>query len=419
MTPSFPWALALLTRLVWAAAIDQSAPVPPSKDPWYTAPTGFESAHPGQILRVRNAIGNLTDLYSNSSAAYNILFRTTNSHYQPAWAVTTVFVPKTFNSSQFLSYQTPYDTADLDASPSYALYGSDYTSVSPGSIGFEIQTSLSKGWYVGVPDYEGPLASFALGVTEGHATLDSIRASLTLLEGWGLSRNPKVALWGYSNGAQTSEFALELQVQYAPELKIAGAALGGLPNNLYTVAKYTASGTLYAALLPGGLLGITTQNPEARLYLLSQLSPSGQYNASTFLKALNLSQYEAIPFYAFQDIFKYFKDGSAILQDPRLQTIFYAETIAGYHGTPQVPMYIYKAVHDDVGPINETDELVARYCNVGVNIQYEKNTLGKHLDETAGGEEGAFSFLSSVLGGSYNHTGCTTRYVSINATVAI
>ncbi|KAK4493993.1 hypothetical protein PRZ48_015179 [Zasmidium cellare] len=416
MLSSLVWTLALLTRLAWAAATNHSAPTPPSQDPWYTAPYNFESAEPGQILRVRNAPGNLTDLYSNASTAYNILFRTTNSHYQPAWAVTTVFVPKAFNSSRFLSYQTPYDTADLDASPSYALYGRDYTPVRPGSIGFEIGTSLSRGWYVSVPDYEGPLASFALGVTEGHATLDSIRASLTMFEGWGLSKDPKVALWGYSNGAQTSEFALELQVQYAPELQIAGAALGGIPNSLYTVAKYTASGTMFAALLPGGLLGLTSQDQEARNYLLSQLSPTGQYNASTFLRAFNLSQYQAIPFYAFQDIFKYFKDGSAVLQDPRIQKLFYRETIAGYHGTPQVPLYIYKAVHDDVGPINDTDELVARYCGVGVNIQYEKNTLGKHLDETANGEQGALTFLSSVLGGSYNHTGCTTRYVSINAT---
>ena len=41
-------------------------------------------------------------------------------------------------------------------------------------ISSDISTSLSKGWYVNIPDHEGPLA----GITEGYATIDSIRAVL-------------------------------------------------------------------------------------------------------------------------------------------------------------------------------------------------------------------------------------------------
>lgn len=81
-------------------------PIPPLQDPWYTAPENFERAKPGAVLRLREAPGNLTSLVANCSAAYNILYRTTNSQYKPDWAVTTVFVPLT-KTPALLSYQIP------------------------------------------------------------------------------------------------------------------------------------------------------------------------------------------------------------------------------------------------------------------------------------------------------------------------
>lgn len=190
-----------------------AAPIPPLQDPWYTAPEGFESAKPGDVLRIREAPGNLTSLASNCSAAYNILYRTTNSQYKPDWAVTTVFVPVT-KSPALLSYQIPYDSAWLDASPSYAFYTSDGTR----SLR-DISTGLSSGWFVNVPDYEGPLASFTAGVISGHATIDSIRAAFNANETLGLDVDARYALWGYSGGALASEWAAELAVQYAPEVR--------------------------------------------------------------------------------------------------------------------------------------------------------------------------------------------------------
>jgi hypothetical protein len=85
------------------------------------------------------------------------MYRTTDSRYNATWAVSTIFVPKTpvNGTSALLSYQTPYDSAFIDASPSYALYS---------GVDSDIKVSLGKGWFVSVPDYEGPLASFTAGV---------------------------------------------------------------------------------------------------------------------------------------------------------------------------------------------------------------------------------------------------------------
>lgn len=98
-----------------------------------------------------------------------------------------------------LSYQIPYDSADVDASPSYAIYS---------GVPLNVNASLTKGWFVSVPDYEGPLASFTAGVMSGHATLDSVRAVLSLadtLPGLNLPNNTRYAMWEYSGGALASE----------------------------------------------------------------------------------------------------------------------------------------------------------------------------------------------------------------------
>lgn len=222
-----------------SSASSSQTPLPPSQDLWYTAPDGFEVKAPGTVLRIRTAPGNLTAITSNCSATYNVLYRTTDSQYKPTWAVTTVFVPA-HPVAALLSYQIPYDSADVDASPSYAMYA---------GVPLDVNQSLSKGWFVSVPDYEGPLASFTAGVMSGHATLDSVRAILSLKDSILLPNNTLYALWGYSGGALASEWAAELQVQYAPEMNFSGAALGGLTPNVTSVMQ-TINKSIAAGLTP-------------------------------------------------------------------------------------------------------------------------------------------------------------------------
>ena len=405
--------LFLLARLSLASPTrDTSTPLPPSQDPWYSAPNGFESASPGSILRIRSAPGNATTVFSNSSAVYNILYRTTNAHYQPFWAVTTLLVPKQTKGTALLSYQIPYNTADVDGSPSYSLYAP----VNPALgniVNVDIQTALGMGWYVNVPDHEGPLASFLEGVQEGHAVLDSVRAALQT--DCGLAKDARYAMWGYSGGSIASEWAAELQVQYAPEMKFAGAALGGLVSNL-TAAFPVITGGWSAGLIPEGLLGITSQYPAAYDYLVSQLKTNGPYNKTTFLSAKDMTIAEAFVFFANQSAFDYFKTGADVLNAPVMQNVINQQGYMGFHGTPEMPLFIYKAIHDELTPIASTDDLVDRYCGVGVNIVYERNKIGGHLAEETNGDKRALEWLTQVLGGSYKHTGCTIKNVAINIT---
>ena len=322
-----------------------TSPLPPSQDPFYTAPPNFAAAAPGAILRLRRA-PDVTAVLQNCSVAYNILYRTTDSQYHPTWAVTTLYLPlatpaNSTNStsgtdstgsgntnttsyspgSYLLSYQTPYDSANIDLSPSYTVYGGALNA-------YGIPAFLGRGWYINVPDYEGPDASFTAGVQSGHATLDSVRAVLNA--GLGLALDVKYAMSGYSGGALASEWAAELQVQYAPELQFVGVALGGLTPNATSVLE-TINGGGAADLIPNAILGLISQWPDAKVFILSQLKSSGEFNASTFLETLTApSSFDSV--FNGQDIANYFINGISTLSNPIIQRVINSDAIMGYHG---------------------------------------------------------------------------------------
>ncbi|CCG83943.1 protein of unknown function [Taphrina deformans PYCC 5710] len=388
--------LAVLTgiALVWGQTI-----LPPSIDPFNVPPVGYETAAPGSILRVRVAPGNLSSLF-NASAAYHILYRTTDSQYRPTSAVTTLFVPRLANGSKLLSYQIPYDSANVDAGPSYALYGGNQA---------DIRAGLGRGWYVTSPDYEGPLASYTAGVLSGHATLDGVRA--VLAAGFGLGPDATYAMAGYSGGALASEWAAELQQAYAPELSFAGAALGGLTPNVTSVMA-ALDGTLTAGIIVSAIIGLATQYPGYLDVLTSQLKTTGPYNATTFFSARNLSLVGTIVTFANQNITDYFVDGAADLASTMAVAVINRDGIMGYHGVPQMPVFAYKAIGDELSPVVDTDRLIARYCGIGANIVYNRNTVGMHATEMANGDSRTFRFISDVLNGGYSHTGCTILNVT-------
>lgn len=403
--------LGSLTLAAASSYQPSTAPLPPSQDPWYTAPAGYELASPGEVLRIRPAPGNLTAILSNTSTAYNVLYRTTDSHFRPFWAVTTLFAPRQTSASALLSYQVPYNSADVDGSVSFLLYAA----TAPGNelLLSDIQTALGNGWFVNVPDYNGPLTSFGCGVLEGMATLDSLRAVFNA--GIGLSPQAKIALWGYSGGSIASENAAELHHSYAPELDVAGAALGGLVSNLSSAIPII-SGTIWAGLLPEATLGLFSQYPEAMEYLLSQLKESGPYNQTGFLAAKDMTIAEAFAVYANQPMFDYFKNGAGFFDHPIVQNVLKRETYMGFHGIPQMPLFFYHAVQDEITVISNPEALFERYCSVGVDVLFERNTIGGHLAEATNGNARALQWLGRVLKGEGVGQGCIVKDVALNVT---
>lgn len=190
------------------------------------------------------------------------------------------------------------------------------------------------------------------------------------------------------------------------------------------------------------ILGQSSQHPEEYEYIISRLKTTGTHNATGFLATLNMTADEADVAFAFQDIGDYFIGGISDLTGSLAGAETDRDGIMGYHGVPQAPLFVYKAIADEISAVAETDELVERYCagelifqgmdasdklyanevlrSVGANILYQRNTVGGHSAEYVNGHPAALAWLSSVLGGTYaqdyNTTGCITENVTVNIT---
>lgn len=273
-----------------------------------------------------------------------------------------------------------------------------------------VASALSNGWYVATPDFEGFDAAFVNGPQSGQAVLDSLRAALASAAITGLASDATSALAGYSGGALGSEWAAELQPSYAPELQIAGAALGGLTPNA-TSTLFTVNKTPSAILIPLGFLGLTAQDPDMRNYVESQLRPA---NRSTFNKVLSLCATdvdEAVVF-ANQDIIDWFVDGAQTVMNPTLAAFIHEYGTMGLRDTPRIPLYVYKGVQDEISAVADTDDLVGRYCAAGASIEYTRSNASNHGADATLGEPGAFSWLTDRMDGVAAGVGCRVTTVA-------
>jgi hypothetical protein len=160
-------------------------------------------------------------------------------------------------------------------------------------------------------------------------------------------------------------------------LTLHGAALGGLLTSFVT-ANPILNGSTFVGNLPAIYLGLTSQSSTARALLFASLHPN---NASVFLSAEHMTYYQYLSFFQDQFISSYFINLTAFLTDPEIHELIKNNWEMDWHGIPQVPLFVYKAIEDELVPVQYTDEMVSRWCEAGANLLYERNTIEGHLAE--------------------------------------
>ncbi|CCD52729.1 hypothetical protein ACHAQE_003752 [Botrytis cinerea] len=391
--------------------LQRAVPIPPTDDPFYVPPTALENSQPGTILRSRSindlSIGGVVPF--QAEAAYQLLYRTTDSLGDASAAVTTIVVPKNANSSRLLSYQMATDAAWPNCAPSYILQlGSSLKNGGSGAAEtLLVIAALNQGWIVNLPDYEGLESAFTSGIQAGQATLDSVRAALSSGDLTSISSQAEYQMWGYSGGSLASEWAAELQPSYAPELNFKGTALGGLVPNITSVMLSSNKG-LFTGLIPAGVIGLTNGYPVLKEYLHKNLVPS---TASKFYKASTQCLGSNIASFLGQDIGLYLDHGLSTLFTSIAKDVLAITGQMGLYGTPKMPIFLYKAISDEVSVVGDTDAVVSKLCSQGANINYARDMFGGHATEAITGAGDAFTFLIDRFNGVPTTSGCTTNNV--------
>lgn len=216
---------------------------------------------------------------------------------------------------------------------------------------------------------------------------------------------------GYSGGALASEWAAELQPKYASELNFQGIALGGLTPNVTSVLHTINQGP-FAGLAFSGTYGLSKAYPSASAMIENQLIPSKK---AQFYSIANGCLSQATESGAFKNIYSYFVNGEATFNEPAVRKIQEEGGQMGTHGVPASPLFVYKAIGDEISPVADTDELVSKLCSEGVSIQYQKNLVGEHASEAITGAGAALSWVQDRLNGVPTAKGCSTQYVTVSS----
>ncbi|KZZ92816.1 Lipase, secreted [Moelleriella libera RCEF 2490] len=406
--------LACFLPLAHTAPLEPKAvPVLPTDDPFYAIPEGIQNFQPGSLLRWRrppNQIAAFGVARLNLKDSFQILYRTSDNFGNATATVATILVPYNADYGKLLSYQVAEDAADVNCAPSYVFQFEASDSGKFGTIGTQtelllIDAALEEGWVVISPDYEGPHATFLANRAAGHAVLDGIRAALGSQGVTGIRHDARVGIQGYSGGSFASIFAAELQPTYAPELKIAGAALGGVVpdilNAMNAMNRHAAAG-----LIASGINGLANAYPELRKVISDQILP--EYSEA-FRQASKQCLVANIIDYAFADLFSQVKDSQVIFQEPAKSIM--KDNSAG-QATPRIPLFIYKPIHDEVSPIADTDKLVEQYCADGASVEYVRDFISEHVSLAVTGAPMSFSWMKRVLNGEQPRKGCSTRSVA-------
>ncbi|KAL3456266.1 putative lipase 2 precursor [Aspergillus heterothallicus] len=399
----------LLSTFTTAAAL-------PSQDPWYNQPSNISKYAAGELIRSRVVNPELEAFSSlpvnvSVKAVFQYLYRTTNSVGDAAASVVTLIEPHNSDPTKLLGYQTYYDSANVDSSPSYTLQAADEETLAAIEADvLLIGAALNLGWWVYTTDYEGLQAEYTAGLQSGHAVLDSTRVVLSAGPAVGLSCDPQYALWGYSGGSLASMWAAELQPSYAPELNFSGVAVGGTVPNVASVIKSINNGSS-AGLAFSAVYGQAKAFPNMTEWLDGSLIKS---KSDKFYAIANGTYPQAAAAGKDQDIYSYFKGGEAAFNDEVPQSVLKWSGQLGLHGTPNTPLFLYKGVEDETSPVTDTDDIIAGYCAGGARIEYHRDLIGTHASEGVSGSANALLWLSDRLDGKdVSSSGCSTEVVAL------
>jgi acetyl esterase/lipase len=171
---------------------------------------------PGAILNVWPLVGGSPD----GGEAFRILYQSTGLKGEPIEVSGAIYIPAGTappGGRPVIAYAHPTSGVVEKCAPS----------LMPDNAGliWGIKSMLAKGYIVAATDYPGlgtpGVHPYLIGLSEGRAVLDSVRAAIALPRSGASNR---FVLWGHSQGGHAALFAGEMAKSYAPELKLFGVA---------------------------------------------------------------------------------------------------------------------------------------------------------------------------------------------------
>lgn len=376
----------------------QHAP-PPQHDAFYRPPAPLPDVAPGTILRSRPVEVSQYGLGVQVDA-WQILYRSTSATQRPNAVSGTVLVPEqdwTDGPRPLVSYAVGTHGLGPECAPSYRM-----TRGEEQEFGL-FRQALSRGWAVVVTDYEGLGTpgphTYVAGRALGHAMLDAARAA-QLLPAADLSPEGPVGLWGYSEGGLATGWAAELAARYAPELRIAGAAVGAAPADVGAMARLHDGGPA-SGLVLAGAVGLATAYPDVPFdEILTERGRQAVAEISTMCTE------EMSARFAFQRL-----DGYTTVQDP-MSLPEWREVLDDIRlgkVAPEPPVMIYHSPADELVTFDQALRLYGDWCDGGAAVLLQPLVPGEHIVGAVAGAPVAVQYLNGQFSGTPARASCPNQ----------
>jgi triacylglycerol lipase len=386
----------------------------PINDPFYVPDDPkWESEPRGTILDKREVtIASLIPGAESEAKAYQLLYVTQDLNEKPQASVTTIIVPKRPRMNRVISLQNAYDSPDPSCAPSYGLqYGAEGWSKEWNQMNLAfLLPYLQGGPVLNIPDYEGNNAAFAVGPQSAYQTLDSIRAAIASSEITGIEKGANYIMFGYSGGALATEWATELKREYADDLPIVGAIMGGPPTNI-SQTYHNVNNRTFSQLNVWAMLGLMNAFPEMDEWMRGDLLKDA-YQDKKFLHALTRCSYPSdslVPDLANTNISALFHHGDEFLT--RFKKDIDRVGIMGQHITkdnnPGYPLAFFYGREDDViAPISDVDRLITKWKDeAGVRVFNYSIPLQDHMTALGPGLLWAWPWMNLRFANVERHNG--------------
>ncbi|WP_407670526.1 lipase family protein [Nocardia suismassiliense] len=368
----------------------------PDPDPFYSTPADIADKNPGDVLATR-AMPPL--LIFPDTTVTVVRFRSTSSEGKPIAATTTVLTPRAHvEDGPLLSFQHIINGLGAECSVSKVLYTEDPNLVVREAPGWNVL--LQRGWTVALPDHLGPNFAYGAAKLGGQITLDGIRAVKQVAE---LKvRQSPVSMVGYSGGGMATAWAAALAPKYAPELDIAGAAMGGVPMNLVKMLEGLGLGAhpVFGLALAAGL-GLEREYPE-RFPLSEQLNERG---LAARAKMANSCTNDILSAGAGKGALDFAKSTSMI-NDGTARAVVEENSLELYDGVPKTPVFEWHSPIDGLIPIDAVVNTAKRWCAAGAAVQSEQIPVPDHLTAAVLGIPSALNWLDARFRGEPAPNNC-------------
>ena len=233
-------------RLAAKAAFAFGLGIGPSQtaDALYDVKPGEIAGKPGSIIRVWPLEGG----GPGGGDAFRILYRSTGLNGQPIAVSGAIFIPPG---------AAPQGSRNVIAwaHPTSGVVEACAPSLMPDVAGmiWGLADMLARGYVVVATDYPGlgvpgQIHPYLIGVSEGRAVLDSVRAARDLPR---TGASNRFAVWGHSQGGHAALYTGELAASYAPDLKLVGVAAAAPATylaELFDADKTTSTGKELTAM---------------------------------------------------------------------------------------------------------------------------------------------------------------------------